>query len=203
MFARIAEKTDKQLVITAKDAYLLHAISSVEGVCPVDKGDILIYKELKDRSRNKWETEVIDQRWHRCYVSHDQIAENPGAYIICLSLFDMKHLLDIKPDGGTYVYSSSESHSEEQDYDFIKLGQWLDFFKMKPWGFSIVTKDGTPRPEFIGGYHASGHASANDLEHVISEIDPETIIPVHTENPTWFSKFEKTVIPAEGKRIEF
>jgi len=115
----------------------------------------------------------------------------------------MKHLLDIKPDGGTYVYSSSESHSEEQDYDFVKLGQWLDFFKMKPCGFSIVAKDGAPRPEFTKGYHASGHASMSDLEHVISEIDPDVIIPVHTENPTWFSKFEQTVIPEEGKSYAF
>jgi ribonuclease J len=115
----------------------------------------------------------------------------------------MKHLLDIKPDGGTYVYSSSEAWSEEQNVDFVRLGQWLDFFKMKSYGFSIVAKDDVLKPEFTKGYHASGHASMSDLEHVISEIDPEVIIPVHTENPTWFSKFGKTAIPEEGKRYAF
>ena len=203
MFYRIAEKTGKQLVVTAKDAYLLHAISCAEGNCPIDKGDMLIYAELKNRARNKWETEIITEKWQNYYVSHNQIRDNSGGYILCFSLFDMKHLLDIKPDGGTYIYSSSESHSEEQDYDFVKLGQWLDFFKMKPCGFSIVTKDGAPRPEFTKGYHASGHASVSDLEHVISEIDPDVIIPVHTENPIWFSKFEQTVVPEEGKRYAF
>ena len=74
---------------------------------------------------------------------------------------------------------------------------------MKSCGFSIVTKDGALRPEFTKGYHASGHASVSDLEHVISEIDPEVIIPVHTENPIWFSKFEKTVVPEEGKSYAF
>jgi len=202
-FARIAEKTGRELVVTAKDAYLLHAISCVEGNCPIDKGDMLIYTELKNRTRNKWESEIVAEKWQNYYVSHKQIADNSGGYILCFSLFDMRHLLDIKPDGGTYVYSSSESHSEEQDYDFVKLGQWLDFFKMKPCGFSIVTKDGAPRPEFTKGYHASGHASVSDLEHVISEIDPDVVIPVHTENPTWFSKFEQTVIPEEGKRYTF
>jgi ribonuclease J len=202
-FARIAEKTGRKLVVTAKDAYLLHAISCVEGNCPIDKGNMLIYTELKNRTRNKWESEIVAEKWQNYYVSHKQIADNSGGYILCFSLFDMKHLLDIKPDGGTYVYSSSESHSEEQDYDFVKLGQWLDFFKMKPCGFSIVAKDGAPRPEFTKGYHASGHASMSDLEHVISEIDPDVIIPVHTENPTWFSKFEQTVIPEEGKRYTF
>ena len=203
MFASIAEKTGKQLVVTAKDAYLLHAISCVEGNCPIDKGDMLIYAELKNRARNKWETEIITEKWQNYYVSHKQIADNSGGYILCFSLFDMKHLLDIKPDGGTYVYSSSEAWSEEQNVDFVRLGQWLDFFKMKPYGFSIVTKDGAPRPEFTEGYHASGHASASDLEHVISEIDPDVIIPVHTENPTWFGKFEHTVVPEEGKRYAF
>jgi ribonuclease J len=202
-FASIAEKTGKQLVVTAKDAYLLHAISCVEGDCPIDKGDVLIYSELKNRSGIKWETETIMKKWQDYYVSHTQIADNSGSYILCFSLFDMKHLLDIKPDGGTYVYSSSEAHSEEQDIDFVRLGQWLDFFKMKPYGFSIVAKDNILRPEFTRGYHASGHASTSDLEHVISEIDPDVIIPVHTENPTWFGKFEQTVVPEEGKRYAF
>lgn len=203
MFARMAEKTGKQLVVTAKDAYLLHAISCVEGDCPIDKGDILIYSELKNRKSIKWETETIVKKWQDHYVTHTQIADSPGSYILCFSLFDMKHLLDIKPDGGTYVYSSSEAWSEEQNVDFVRLGQWLDFFKMKPYGFGIVAKDGALRPEFAKGYHASGHASMSDLEHVISEIDPEIIIPVHTENPTWFSKFGKTVVPEEGKRYAF
>jgi len=203
MFARIAKKTGKQLVVTAKDAYLLHAISCVEGDCPIDKEDILIYSELKDRRRIKWETDIILKKWPDHYMSHTQIAENSGSYILCFSLFDLKHLLDIKPDGGTYVYSSSEAHSEEQDIDFVRLGQWLNFFKMKLYGFSLVAKDDILRPEFTKGYHASGHASVSDLEHVISEIDPEVIIPVHTENPAWFSKFGKTVVPEEGKRYAF
>jgi ribonuclease J len=203
MFASIAEKTGKQLVVTAKDAYLLHAISCVEGDCPIDKGDILIYSELKNRRGIKWETETIVKKWQDHYVSHTQIANDSGSYILCFSLFDMKHLLDIKPDGGTYVYSSSEAWSEEQNVDFVRLGQWLDFFKMKSYGFSIVAKDDVLKPEFTKGYHASGHASMSDLEHVISEIDPEVIIPVHTENPTWFSKFGKTVIPEEGKSYAF
>lgn len=203
MFASIAKKTGKQLVVTAKDAYLLHAISCVEGDCPIDKGEILIYSELKDRRRVKWETEIILDKWQDHYVSHTQIADNSGNYILCFSLFDLKHLLDIKPDGGAYVYSSSESHSEEQDVDFVRLKQWLNFFKMKLYGFSIIAKDGILRPEFDKGYHASGHVSMSDLEHVISEIDPDVIIPVHTENPTWFSKFGKTVIPEEGKRYAF
>jgi mRNA degradation ribonuclease J1/J2 len=42
-----------------------------------------------------------------------------------------------------------------------------------------------------------------DLEHLISEISPDTIVPVHTEKPAWFIKLGKTVVPKEGKRYEF
>ncbi len=203
IFAKIAEKTGKQLVVTAKDAYLLHAISCAEGDCLIDKANILIYSELKNRKTIKWETEIIMKKWQDHYVSHTQISDNAESYILCLSLFDMKHLLDIKPNGGTYVYSSSESFSEEQNVDFVRLGQWLDFFKIIPHGFRIVMKDKVPEPEFTKGYHASGHASMADLEHLISEINPDTIVPVHTENPTWFIKLGKTVVPEEGKRYEF
>jgi len=203
IFARIAEKTGKQLVVTAKDAYLLHAISCAEGDCLIDKTDILIYSELKNRKNIKWETEIIMKKWQDHYVSHAEISDNAESYILCLSLFDMKHLLDIKPNGGTYVYSSSEAFSEEQNVDFVRLGQWLDFFKIEPYGFRIVMKNGIPKPEFVKGYHASGHASMTDLEHLISEISPDTIVPVHTENPAWFIKLGKTVVPEEGKRYEF
>jgi mRNA degradation ribonuclease J1/J2 len=34
--------------------------------------------------------------------------------------------------------------------------------------------------------HASGHAPGNQLVEMIETINPETLIPVHTENPQWF-----------------
>lgn len=93
--AEIAERTGRRLVVTAKDAYMLHAIGCVTGACPMDSGEILVYHELKDRKRVKWETEVVISRWGDRYVSPTSIQENPGAYILCLSFFDLKHLLDI------------------------------------------------------------------------------------------------------------
>jgi ribonuclease J len=41
-------------------------------------------------------------------IDHAAIRESPGDYILCFSFFDMKHLLDIKPEGGNYIYSSCE-----------------------------------------------------------------------------------------------
>jgi hypothetical protein len=35
-----------------------------------------------------------------------------ASFILCFSFFDMKHLLDIKPEGGTYIYSACEAFNE-------------------------------------------------------------------------------------------
>jgi len=201
-FQEIARRTGRELVVTAKDAYMLHAIECAEGACVMDDKKVLIYGELKNRKWSKWETEVVIGRWGDRYVSHARIAKDPRRYILCFSFYDMKHLLDIKPDGGTYVYSSSEAFSEEDTFDFVRLGKWVDFFGLKTYGFRIVGDGERARPEFDRGFHASGHVSKDELERVIGEIDPDVLVPVHTTGQGWFKeKFEKVVMPEEGKRF--
>ena len=55
-FMEIARRTSRELVVTAKDAYMLHAMECVDGVCRME--DVGIYHELRDR-RNKWEEVVV------------------------------------------------------------------------------------------------------------------------------------------------
>lgn len=38
--------------------------------------------------------------------------------------------------------------------------------------------------------HTSGHADPPTIERLISHVQPDTIIPVHTENAAWFEKYE-------------
>lgn len=185
--------------MTAKDAYMLHALGCADGKCLMDSVDIHIYGELKNRRRNKWETEVVETRWGDRYVSPLAIKRNPEGYLLCFSFFDLKHLLDIMPSDGSYIYSSSETHSEEEGYDFVRLDQWLRFFHLCPVGFRMVGDP--PKPEFVKGFHASGHLSQEDLVKVIEEIDPDIIVPIHTRHPEWLqATFEKAItIPADGK----
>ena len=185
--------------MTAKDAYMLHALGCADGTCMMDEDPIGIYSELKSRERIKWESEVVEKRWGGRYIDPLSIRRSPEKHLICLSFFDLKHLLDIKPDGGVYIYSSSEAHSEEQEFDFQRLSQWLYFFNLTSVGFKMTGDP--PKPEFIRGFHASGHLSQNDLIKVIDEIDPDKIIPIHTQHPEWFrATFPKTVtIPADGR----
>jgi len=203
MFIEIANKTGRRLVITAKDAYLLHAIGCADGSSRLDSGAIGIYRELLSTER-KWESEVVKAKWEGSYVTHREIAGSPGDHILCFSFLDMKHLLDIKPEGGSYIYSSSEAFSEEQEIDFRRLKAWLDRFGFDTFGFHMEKEEGVDVPKFEGGYHASGHISADELTSVIKDIDPGRIVPVHTQNPSWFREQfgERVVLPEEGKPFD-
>jgi len=162
-----------------------------------------IYYELKDRSRSKWETDIVMERWGDRYVDPVEVARNQEQYVLCFSFHDMKHLLDIRPNNGTYIYSSSEAFTEEQEFDFLRLYNWLEYFKFKIYGFKMVFGGERPKPKFVRGYHASGHASKSDLMWVIEQIDPDVIIPVHTGNPEWFAEnFENVRILRDGESVE-
>jgi ribonuclease J len=197
-FLAIAEKTGRKLVVMAKDAYLLHAMECADGVCryrPVG-----IYRELTDQGRRKWESEVVEATAGEQYVSHLDIRNNPGRYILCFSFFDMKHLLDIKPERGAYIYSSCEAFTEEMEIDFVRLGNWLKRFGIQSSGFCIGENG---KPVFDPAFHASGHASREDLERVIREVDPDHLIPVHTMGREWFAeRFDSVVKLVEGERIQ-
>jgi ribonuclease J len=108
-FRDVARETGRQLVVLAKDAYFLDAIENVDSINRMK--DLLIYKDLKVKSQS-FESEVFGRHGDRL-VDPSEIAGSPESYIVCFSFWDMSRLLDIRPDGGTYIYSSSEAYTEE------------------------------------------------------------------------------------------
>ena len=187
IFLDVARRCRRRLVITTKDAYLLHAMHLVDPSVPIPGGDLLVYDSPKG-STDKYEEWIVEHLHSDDLVRPSEVDDSPGDHLLSFSFFDMKHLIDIKPDGGHYIYSSSEAHNEEQVIDFVRLGRWLVRFGIEAHGFRIGD-DGKPVFESDDGpLHASGHVSADDLTSMIREIDPEVLIPVHTENPRWFKK---------------
>jgi ribonuclease J len=201
-FQEIAENTGRELVVPAKDIYMLHALTCTDNACRMNS--LRIYTELGNKSR-KWEQEVVEPNYSERYVDSEEIKDNPANFILCFSFFDMKHLLDIKPNGGTYIYSACEAFSEEMEIDFVRLWHWLKRFEIKPVGFSVEKEDdGKYNPVFDKRFHASGHASREDITWVIDQIDPDHIVPIHTEARDWFNEsFEDVILPKEGKPLEF
>jgi ribonuclease J len=63
--------------------------------------------------------------------------------------------------------------------------------------------DDQEKPVFTKEFHASGHASKFELEYIIKQIDPEIIIPVHTERPEWFTETfgERVKLLEKGEKL--
>jgi ribonuclease J len=59
-------------------------------------------------------------------------------------------------------------------------------------------------PASISGFTRLAHASREDISWVIEQIDPDHIIPIHTEARGWFAEsFENVVLIEEGRSYEF
>jgi len=70
--------------------------------------------------------------------------------------------------------------------DMQRVQNWLDHFKLE-----------------YHKAHASGHACREDLLEAINEINPKSLIPVHTEHPEEFSKLGRNLIlPKQNVQLE-
>jgi ribonuclease J len=163
---------------------------------------VRIFKDLKV-TRDGYEKSILNGHASQL-IDPLEIGKNPEQYIACFSFFDIKHLLDIKTKGGTYIYSSSEAFTEEQRIDFQRLWNWLTRFGFTVRGFSVETKEGDPRISFEPGYHASGHASGQDILEMVRKIHPEMVMPVHTERPAFFIENlpeYQVILPENGREF--
>lgn len=185
-FLKIAEDTNRRLAVTDKDAHLIKCLKDV-GFNLIDNKNLVVIdrklskegtwlKELKEYLNEQYGTNKI--------VTMNEIGKNMGDYMLCYSFWDLINLLDIEIKGGAYIYSSSEAFSEEQVIDMNRLMNWLKFFDLKPFGIDYENGE----LSFSGNYHSSGHAPSSDLFKMIEEINPEILLPVHTENPLPFAE---------------
>lgn len=187
-FLRVAKDTSRQLVVLAKDAYLLDnmALVSPDVPLPEKEKDILVYKDRKAQAA-KWEQD-LQERYRSRLVSASDVRRQGKDFILCFSFWDINELIDINPRGGTYVYSSSEAYNEEQQMDLRRLRHWLTHFDMQ--------MRGDPEAGVGEGLHSSGHASGPELITMVKEISPRIVVPVHTEDPGYFVRH------LEGSGIE-
>ncbi len=95
-------------------------------------------------------------------------------------------LMCIRPSMKNYLLKLNETCSFEDGILFY--GMWkgylerddmkdfLDFMKSKGVKLHIL--------------HTSGHADVTTIENLIKDVSPKAIIPVHTENAEWFSRYK-------------
>ena len=184
-FLTICQEVGRQLVVLAKDAYLLDAMRLVDASLPDLSSDpcLRLYSDPKAQPA-LWEQRMRD-RYAGRFVTPAEVGRAPGDFVLCFSFWDIKNLIDIRPSGGRYIYSASEAFSEEQMIDVDRLANWLKHFDMEGVGLPRRDLGGKPLPE-EAGLHASGHAGPDDLLRLVRQVAPKTLIPVHTESPGYF-----------------
>jgi ribonuclease J len=211
-FRRIALATGRQLVVTPKDAYLLLVLHSVDPRIELDfgAGGTRIFEEPTE-DRRVWQKGVSD-RFGDSFISPAEVRAFPGRWILCFSFFDCNDLVDLRgaTEGGLWLYSSSEAHGEESEFDFIRLQNWIRWAGMNQVGFRYVMSSDSglqltfDHPEDIG-HHSSGHATQGELLDFIRQVAPKAIVPLHTEQTP--SRYEEllrahgvntTVVAPEG-----
>ena len=110
-------------------------------------------------------------------VDAAEVRRNPGNYILCFSFWDINELASLAPVPAVYIYSSSEAYDEEMQMDHDRLRNWLEHFDVEIHGLGEAQDS---------PLHASGHASGSELVDIIRQVNPQRLIPIHTESPEYF-----------------
>lgn len=184
-----AKENKRTLVITLKQAYLIRAL---QDYCPFKLEEVqiliprrewgLILKEGEhwDAIKAKFDPlKEFKKEWERDFVSmensitYKELTQNPSKYVVSMNLWEIGHLIDIKPENAIWIKSSCEPFCEEMGLDEKRKKSWLQHFNVE---------------HFEGSTHASGHASGDEILAMIKQINPEELIPIHTEHPELLKK---------------
>ncbi|MEM1944184.1 MAG: MBL fold metallo-hydrolase [Nitrososphaerota archaeon] len=170
---------DRALVISLHHAHILKSLSraGLSMEIPKMEFDVLVtYQKRKgsgryvDKDYRYWEAEILNDQ-SIPLLKDAEISANPDRYVLAMSRAeDIVGLASLKPPPSSlFILSTSEPHSEEQVLEMDKIENWARLLGMR---FHHI--------------HASGHASGSDIVKVIEAIEPQKIVPIHTQHPEMF-----------------
>jgi len=171
-FYNAAKENGRTLAISLRQAYLLSKLAS-EGKIDIpdvarDK-NVVVYQRSKKRYF-EWEKSVLS---FQNVVEASDIKNRQSKTVLVSSARDFKELVEIRPEPGScFILSISEPFTEEQEFEFERVVNWLDHF-------------GLP----MYHVHCSGHIMPGQLKTAIDRIAPKMLYPVHTDHPELFAKF--------------
>ena len=198
-FYKASKENDRKLIISMKQAYLLDLLRAADADIPsIDDDHIRIHiprkgwgifnderypDYMQEQDYDKWERRYL---YHKNAITDREIRENQEEFVLRCDYFELKNLIDVKPqEGSLYIRSVTEPFDDEMEIDAIRVKNWLDHFKLK-----------------MEQIHVSGHASKPELIEMIREIQPKKIIPIHTEYPEGFRfKGIETIMVKEGEKV--
>jgi len=189
-FYNIAKENDRKFVVKLNDAYFLKYLSQDKhlDVPNIDDENIIIY--LPKRGTGTYsdsDYKGADNQFlnlHNAWTA-EQIAARENKVLCAIGFFSFTALIDMKPKlGARYIHSASEPYNEEQEFDQVRINNWIEHFGMAKFQS-----------------HCSGHARGRDLLQAVSEIGAKMLFPVHTEYPEAYKTVSKNMIlMQEGKK---
>jgi ribonuclease J len=171
-FYNVAKENGRVLAISLRQAYLL---SKLAGEGKIDIPDVAHDKHVVVYQRSKkryyeWEKNVLS---FQNVVEASDIKNMQNKTILVSSARDFKELVEIRPDPGScFILSISEPFTEEQEFEFERVVNWLDHF-------------GLP----MYHVHCSGHIMPGELKAALEKIAPKVVYPIHTDHPELYAKF--------------
>lgn len=157
----------------------------------VDVGDFsnVVLYEKKKGNLKKWEKELLKKY---SFIDSSEIRNNQSKYLVILNFYQIQELIDFQPNKESYFLRAiTEPHSEESEISEERFVNWIKHFKMQ----GLTTEGKFERA------HISGHISGKELKEFIFRINPDVIIPIHTEHPEEFKNFHKNVKIVERNEI--
>ncbi|MEA1925331.1 MAG: MBL fold metallo-hydrolase, partial [Candidatus Altiarchaeota archaeon] len=189
-FYKAATENNKILVLDTRMAYIIDQLGDkIKLPDPKTDENIRAYYRLAktctfcDTDYYIYEREYMENR-----ITYRELKKNQEDHVVLTNFNKLMELVYIQPEKADYIYSSSEHFLEGDDNKERRevLVNWLNHFGIQ-----------------LHKAHCSGHMSKKDLEHAIKEINPDILIPVHTQNPEEFKKIHSNVlIPERGGRME-
>lgn len=158
-----------------------------KGIKKTDLENVRLYAKRKIAFK-KWERDLI-KNYKTC--NSDDIRNNKKKFMLVLNFYQVQELIDIKPGKESYYLRAiTEPHSEEMEISEKRFVNWIKHFNMQ----------GLKNGKFERA-HISGHISGKELAQFIQKIQPEIVIPIHTEFPEEFKKMHKKVKIVEKNQI--
>ena len=165
-FFEVANEKKRNFVVTLPYAFILKHYSDLGDTFAKDilsSVHTFVYKpgrELKD-----WE-KAFDSK----FVDAEYVSKNQKNIVMLLDFLSTPELIDIKPErGALYVHSGGEPLAGLDKDNMDILSNWLNLFNI---------------PYFR--IHSPGHAAQPDLLRMAKEINPEILLPIHTQIPERF-----------------
>ena len=164
-FYKIANATKRLFLI---DTYVGVITDTIGGNIPNPR----TFSNVRIFLTNQDKYEIL-KNYPQNKIGKNEIANSN--FMMCIRS-SMKQYLENYPkefsfEGCVLFYSMWEGYKKQEN-----MKEFLKFMEEK--GVKTIS------------LHTSGHADEKDFDKLIKKVEPEIIIPVHTENSEWFKRYE-------------